>query len=111
MSLHFQENNVFNIFKQSRTISSINNNDILPLSTTSSWSSVKKFPYEELLKLKPSASDLIQQKTVEKLVQRLLPKHYKWFVLKVNGNYFSENNLDRFKVTNCSHNYYFINNY
>lgn len=78
-----------------RTISSINNNDILPLSTASS--SEKKFPYEELLKLRPAASDLIQQKAVEKLVQRLLPEHHGWFVLQVNGNY-SKNNLDQFKV-------------
>ncbi|UXI22586.1 mRNA splicing factor [Sarcoptes scabiei] len=49
--------------------------------------------------MQPKRSDLIQQKTVTKLIRRLLPKHSQWFRIIVDRKFRSEKDfLDKFKI-------------
>lgn len=49
--------------------------------------------------MQPKRSDLIQQKTVTKLIRRLLSKHSQWFRIIVDRKFRSEKDfLDKFKV-------------
>ena len=46
----------------------------------------------------PKVNDSIQQNTVNDLLKRLLPNHFKWFNLIVDRNFIDNNNNDRFSI-------------
>ncbi|XP_046913075.2 alpha-N-acetylglucosaminidase-like [Dermatophagoides farinae] len=59
--------------------------------------------YEHLHKIEPMVNDTLQQKTVNDLIRRLLPNHFKWFDLIVDRHMIDDdddddNHLDRFII-------------